>query len=67
MTVSVASVDSPYAELLGSHLAGRSVDILNDNATKCKKSGGHAIVLTLIQEIQGILQARALPYSEHAH
>ena len=46
MTISVASLDSPYAKLLGSHLASRSIDMLNNNATKCNKQVGQAVVLT---------------------
>ena len=44
ITLSVASVGSPYTEVLGSHLASRSVDILNDNTTQCKKPVGCVMV-----------------------
>ena len=46
ITVSLALLDSPYAEVLGSNLASRSVDQLNDSDTKCNKPGGNAIVHT---------------------
>ena len=39
MIISIGSVDSPYAQLLESHLADRDVDRLNNSATKCKKPG----------------------------
>ena len=46
VTLSVASVDSPYTEVLGSHLASRSVDILNDNTTQCKKPVDRVMVIS---------------------
>ena len=46
MTVSVALLVSPYAEALESNLASRSVDVINDSATKCNIPF-HAIIIFL--------------------